>query len=304
MKYTSLISVSLIAALFVACSPSNVTESFPEKIDVGTRPESITKGFDGDYFVTVMGEPGPGNAHVARIHNGEVSVFADGMDEPKGIAFDGENLFCTDLRQVWKIDSEGNKSVLAGERDFPKAIRYLNDAALSPDGRSIFVTDMGANDKMKGPDGSLWPLDSDEAKAMPVIGRVYRISIRSGNVSLSVDSDPLMPCPNGVGFGKDGQMLIGAFFQGNLLERHFDHMHVIGGNGAFRGADAVEQDSKGNYYVSSWSQGKVWKMDSEGNNVTVLIEGLQSGADFYLNEEAGMILVPDMLAGTVTRVDL
>ncbi len=300
MKNSLLLSfvVTTILLFSSACSKS---PQFPESLDIGTRPESITKGFDGDYFVTVMGEKGPGNAHIARIHNGAISIFSDGMDEPKGIAFDGTHLYATDLLRVWKIDSNGEKSELIKEADFPVAISYLNDAAISPDGSSLYITDMGARDKMFGPDG-FWPFESEEAKNIPVIGRVFKISTATGKAEIAIDANPLMPCPNGVGFGKDGQLLVGAFFQGNFLEAHGDHLHVIADG--FRGADAVEQDSKGNYYVSSWKLGKVWKIDGKSLKVTVLIEGMQSAADFYLNEDEGMILLPDMLAGTITRIDI
>lgn len=283
------------------CAESPKIPTFPDSLEIGTRPESITKGFAGDYFVTVMGDPGPGNAHIARIHDGAVSIFSTGMDEPKGIAFDGTYLYATDLKKVWKIDAKGAKSELVGEKDFPVAIRYLNDAAISPDGSELYVTDMGANDKMFGPDG-FWPFDSEEAKNIPVIGRVFKIRLGDRKVEIAVDANPLMPCPNGVGFGKDGQLMIGAFFQGNFLEVDGDQLTVVAAG--FRGADAVEQDSQGNYYVSSWKLAKVWKIDGESKEATVLIEGLQSAADFYLNEDEGMLLLPDMLAGTIIRVDI
>lgn len=292
---------SFLLIAFAGCGPSPERAIFPERIEVGQRPESIVKGFDGDYFVTVMGEPGPGDAIVARISDGVVSTFTDGLDEPKGMAFDGEYLYATDLRRVWRIDREGGKTELAVEGDFPVAIRYLNDAAMGPDGRSLYVTDMGANDRMRGPDG-FWPLDSEGARSIPVVGRVFRISLPDGGVSIAVDTNELMPCPNGVGFGRDGQMLIGAFFRGNLLEQRDGGLRVVADG--MRGADAVEQDSQGNYYVSSWTQGTVWKIDGSSGERSVLIDGFQSAADFYLDEEAGYLLLPDMLAGTVTRVDL
>ncbi|MCH6258975.1 hypothetical protein MLD52_20635 [Puniceicoccaceae bacterium K14] len=289
------------AALFLIPNAQSETHQFPELLEIGSRPESITKGFDGDYFVTVMGEKEPGDAHIARVHKGDVSIFSEEMDEPKGIAFDGTHLYATDLDRVWKIAADGTKRELAVAEDFPVAIEYLNDAAISPEGKSLFITDMGARGGIWGPDG-FWPLDSDEAKALPVIGRVFEINLSNLEIKVAVDTDPLMPCPNGVGFGKDGQIMVGAFFTGNFLEIRDDQLHVVADG--FRGADAVEQDSNGNYYVSSWKFGKVWKIDGASKEVTVLIEGLQSAADFYLNEEEGMILLPDMLAGTITRIDL
>ena len=82
-------------------------------IQVGTRPESVTKGFGGHYYVTVMGDQPPGDAVIKVIKGEQVEVFATGMDEPKGIAFVGGFLVTTDLKRVWKIDAQGNKTVLA-----------------------------------------------------------------------------------------------------------------------------------------------------------------------------------------------
>ena len=42
-------------------------------------------------------------------------------------------------------------------------------------------------------------------------------------------------------------------------------------------------------------------MDADGENLQVLIDGVgrQSTADFYLDEKAGVLLVPDTAHGTV-----
>ncbi len=272
--------------------------TFPDVIDVGTRPESITKGFGGDYFVTVMNGREEGDGVVKRIHGSEVSVFATGFDEPKGICFIGGYLITTDLNKVRKIDSRGNVSILADEDDFPVAISYLNDAAAGPDGKSVYITDMGANTKMNGPYG-MWAIGSDEADALPVIGRVFEIGL-DGSIRIAIDSNPLMPCPNGVGVGKDGQLLVGAFFTGNLLEQTDEGLRIV--HDSMRGADAVEQDSEGYYYVSSWRQGRVWRVAPDGRYSRVLQDGFKSAADFYLEADKRRLLLPDMLAGTVNVI--
>jgi len=270
--------------------------ALPDVIEVGPRPESITKGFGGDFFVTVMNGQEKGDGVIKRIHGSEVSVFARGFDEPKGICFAGGYLFATDLNKVRRIDSKGKVTVLAGESDFPKTVSYLNDAAASLDGKSIYITDMGANTKMHGPNGKLWPLGGKEARDISTIGRVYQISL-DGKVSIAIDANSLMPCPNGVGLGKDGQLMVGGFFTGNLLELRDGKLDVVADS--FRGADAVEQDSDGNYFVSSWKQGRAWKVAPDGKSSRVIIDGLKSAADFYLDEKNRRLLVPDMLAGTI-----
>ena len=151
-------AVLSILLLFAVSFADHHKSALPDVIEVGQRPESITKGFGEDFFVTVMNGKEAGDGVIKRIHGSEVTVFARGFDEPKGICFVGGYLFATDLNKVRRIDSKGKVTILAGESDFPKAMSYLNDAAASLDGKSIYITDMGANTKMHGPNGKLWPL--------------------------------------------------------------------------------------------------------------------------------------------------
>ena len=294
-----LVSVSLLLALIgCSCESEGPAVSFP--VDVGERPESITKGFGGNYFVTVMNGREDGDGVIKVIQGEDVSVFATGLSEPKGIAFLGDYLVASDLQRVVKVDVNGQVSVLAGPAAFPHPPSYLNDVSVDINGTGVYVTDMGANTKMRGPDG-LWPLDSAEAKAMPMIGRVYHITME-GEVTEVIKPNPQMTNPNGVGVGKDDQLLVGAFFQGHFLIKDGEQLKVLASD--LRGADAVEQDSHGNYYVSSWSQAKVWKISEDGSSVEVLKDGFQSAADFYLEEENNRLLLPDMLAGKVYEVSL
>ncbi|RME95555.1 MAG: gluconolaconase [Verrucomicrobia bacterium] len=265
-------------------------------IAVGVRPESVTRGFGGHHYVTVMGEPGPGDGVVKVIRGDRVEVFAEGMDEPKGIAFLGDRLVTADLKRVWQIDAQGRKSLLADESAFPKPVSYLNDVAAAPDGQSVYVTDMGARDKMMDPAGRLWPLGSAEARSLPVLGRVYQIT-RDGKVRLVVQGTRAMACPNGVAAPAKGELLIAEFFYGNLLRWQGPQLRIL--SSGFRGADGIEQGRDGRIYVSSWTQGKLWRLAPDGSSPEVLIEGLRSAADFCLDEEAGELWLPDMKAGQV-----
>lgn len=296
----SLRTATLIVALVAAASARAESARFVQAYPVGDRPESVTRGFDGAYYVTVMGQPGPGDASVKVIQDDAIRTFASGLDEPKGIAFVGDHLVTTDLKRVWKIDAQGHKTLLAEEQAFPKPVSYLNDTAAAPDGRSVFVTDMGAQKAMMGANG-LWPLGSDEADALPAIGRVYRITL-DGEVELVVDAVRKMACPNGVTAPAPGELLVAEFFYGNILRWHDGRLKVL--NTGFRGADAIERGQDGSIYVSSWTQGKVWRLDPRGESPKLLIEGMQSAADFYLDETAHRLLVPDMLAGTVVVYQL
>ena len=272
---------------------------------VGTRPESVTKGFDGHYFVTLMGGRQPGDAVVAIVKSNKVFSFSTGFDEPKGLGFNGTHLILADLTKVWAVDSEGKKSLIAEEKDFPHPIRFLNDVYVTSDRQFVFVSDMGATDKMFDPAGKLWPTGSPEAKALPAIGRVYRIRLKDKKITVEIPENPAMPTPNGVFVKRDGTILVADFFTGNIIESKRGKASAI--RTGFRGADGIDLDRNGNVYVSSWTDGKLWRISMNPaavDNPKVLIDGLKSAADFYVDDEARQIVIPDMNAGTLVFLPL
>jgi len=269
-------------------------------IDVGTRPESVTRAFGNDLFVTVMNGTNPGDGVIKRIRGRDVSVFAKGLDEPKGLAFVANSLVASDLTRLVRIDETGKVSILASSIDFPHEVLYLNDVAAAPDGNGVYVTDMGDRSNLWESPGVFYSLESDEARAIQAVGRVYHVTL-DGKVTEVIRPSKLMLCPNGVAVGKDGQLLVTGFFNGNLLEYRNGDLQIV--QGGLRGADGVEQDTGGNYYVSSWNQGKVWLIGESGG-ISVIVDGLQTAADFYLDEEKGVLYVPDMKAGKVYAINL
>ena len=275
-------------------------------VKIGERPESVTKGFGGKYYITVMNSPDTeGDAVIKMLDGDKVTVFAKGLNEPKGIAFTGDYLITADQTRVMKIDRKGNVSILADKKSFPREVSFLNDVAVSHDRKSVFVTDMGAISKMFDPDKerTLWPLKSKQAKEVPALGCVYQITL-DGKISDAVSSgQKLVPGPNGVGrSGKTG-LLLGDFFTGNIVRKTKKGKLRVIAEG-LRGADAVDSDGKGGIYVSSWTQGKVWKLSENAKKKELLLEGLKSAADFYLDRKAKKLIVPDMLAGTLIFVDI
>jgi hypothetical protein len=270
-------------------------------VNVGVKPESITKGFNGNYYVTIMSGIEDGDGEVVEISNKGVKVFAKGFDEPKGIVYLDDHLYFSDITRIWKVDKDGNASIFINKENFPYEVLYLNDVAKDAEGKGIYVADMGATKYMRDENSMLWPLDSEQAKLVPKLGRIYHVDLE-GQVSIAQDTSSLMLNPNGVGIDNNGNIMVGAFFLGNFLVKRDGKLTPL--KGQYRGADAVEQDSKGNYYISSWTSGAVWKINGETEESTVLINELKSAADFYLEEDKGRLLLPDMMAGMIYAVNI
>ena len=293
------IGISVIAMFSLSGCTHQPEIQFPIKI--GVNPESITKGFDDNYYVTLMNGSEDGDGEVVEISKKGVKVFAKGFDEPKGIVFLKDHLYLSDLTRIWKVDINGNASVFIKKEDFPEEVLYLNDVAVDAESNGIYVSDMGATKYMRDENNVLWPLDSEQAKLVPQLGRIYHVDLE-GHVSIAQDTSSLMLNPNGVGIDNNGNIMVGAFFLGNFLVKRDGKLTPL--KGQFRGADGVEQDSKGNYYVSSWASGTVWKIDGISEELIILIDGLKSAADFYLEEDKERLLLPDMVAGMIYAVDI
>ena len=292
--------------LFLATILSITTALAERKIiEIGTKPESVCRGFGGKLYVTMLNGGEPGDGEIKVLDGDKHEVFAKGLNNPKGMAFVGGFLVVADETVVRKIDKKGKVTVLAEAKDFPKEVTFLNDVATSRDGKSVYVTDMSHPKWMFDPDGErkLWPVDSDKAIA-PMTGCVYKVTL-DGKVSVAVPpGDKRMPGPNGVTVtGKKDKetLLMGDFFTGNIVAYADKKLRVVAKG--MRGADAVEV--LGNkIYVSSWPLGKVWAYDRETKKTTVLADDFTTAADFYLDRKGKQLVIPDMLAGKIVFLPL
>jgi sugar lactone lactonase YvrE len=272
-------------------------------VALGANPESVAHGFEGKLFVSLMGPSrlaGDGDGKIVVLEGDTPQDFASGMDDPKGLVFVANQLVTADFNRVWKVNAAGEKSLLAGPDAFPQPPVYLNDVAVAADGNSVLVTDMGARDKALGPDG-LWPLDSAEAKAVPAVGRVYRITLE-GVVSEVIAPDPQIPCPNGIEVLQNGRIRIAEFFTGAILEWHEGKWTKL--TDGHRSADGIGHDRKGRNYVSEVRTGKVWRYEADWSGKREVAAGLTSAADLLVDDAAGMLIIPDTRAGSLVFVPL
>lgn len=291
-----------LLSLCVVASCSSICLADTRKIDVGSNPESVTKGFGGKYYVTLMGatrNDGDGDGAVVVIEDDKAKPFVTGLNDPKGIVFLNGSLITADFTKVWKINEKGEKTLLAGPEAFPHPILFLNDVVIAADGKSILVTDMGARDKIAGPNG-FWALDSEEAKAVPAVGRIYQIT-SDGKVTEVIAADERMKCPNGVDVTPDGKIRVAEFFTGTIYECSKGGWKTLAEG--HRSADAIVHDSKGTFYVTEVRTGNVWRY-TPGGEKTKMGEGLTAAADAFVDEKAGVLVVPETKTGQLVFLPL
>ena len=274
-------------------------------LKVGTKPESVCRGFDDKLYVTMINEEEPGDGGINVVDGDTVKTFCRGMNSPKGLAFVGGFLVCSDETTVWKVDQAGVASRLAQKDDFPNPVEFLNDVVASKDGKSVYVAEMGQPGWMFDPDGErkLWPIDSDKAKP-PMKGCVYKVGL-DGQIKLAVPAgNKMLLAPNGVTVIGDADkevLVMGDFFPGNIVSYDGATFEILATG--MRGADAVEF-GEDVIYVSSWPLGKVWKFDRKTKKTTVLSEDFTTAADFFFDHKNKQLIVPDMIEGTLTFLPL
>jgi hypothetical protein len=302
MKTPRTLVRSSLAVLFAAtlgCSESAEPARQMSELMVGQRPESVTRGFGGRLYVSVQNAEGMADDGEVRMVDGtQVTVFARGMKEPKGIALVGNYLVVTDLTRVLKIDSMGAVTPLAEATAFPGPTIFLNDAAAEPGGQTVLISEMGQVAKAFVA-GMLVGTTSAEASQIMPEARLYRITVPGGQVSIAVDKSPQILLLNGVAAPAAGRLLLAEFFFGNILEVTGTTVNML--TTGYRGADGIEQDSQGNIFISSFSQGKVWKLDRAGKNEQTILDGRNFGstADHYLDVQNKQLVIPDTGKGTL-----
>ena len=292
----------LCLALCLFSSSWLVAESTPRTIVIGKKPESVCRGFGSKLYVTLINGDEPGDGTIVALDGDTVTTFATGFNNPKGLVFVGQQLITADETTLWTIDKTGKATKLVEAQNFPQPIEFLNDVAVGKDGESVYVSEMSNPAPMFDPSGErkLWALDSEEAKTLPNKGCVYKVTLK-GEISVAVPAgNPALKFPNGVAVGGNKEMervFVGDFFSGDITNYRDGKYHIIASG--MRGIDGITV-GKDFIYASSWTQGKVWKVDRKTKELKVIHEGLQTAADFFYDAKNMQLVVPDMEAGTLT----
>ncbi len=290
MNHTIKIGLSLLAALWMLGCQSTQESAMtnPQKITGLKTPESVVQARDGRIYVSEINEFGKdGDGQISVIdRDGKVSVFATGLDDPKGITIIGDNLYVADKTQVLKIDRTGKVSVLVSADQFNSKPIFLNDLEADPQG-NLYVSDSG---DILGKGGG---------------GAIYRIS-PDAKVKLLINEqqDARIKAPNGLLADDTGNFLLVVDFTSGILyslnTRTGQLTDIAEG---FGGGDGVVHHSNGTMFVSDWKNGKVFAVDTKGD-VTLIKDGYQAAADIAITKDEHYLLVPDMKAGELDFISL
>lgn len=290
----NLISVFVIATTLISVGCANeaqeteVAQDTPkQKISGLKTPESVVQGKDGRIFISEINEWDKADGQITVIDtSGNASVFTKGLDDPKGLAIIGENLFVADKNKIIKITPDGKTSVFVATEAFAVTPQFFNDLEADPQG-NLYVSDSG--DIMGTGKG----------------GIIYKIDA-NGQVKLLIDGkqDERVMAPNGLLADDTGDVLIYVDFTSGVLYTYNQKTQALTDIAeGFGGGDGVVHHSNGTMYVSDWKNGKVFSINTKGD-VSLLKEGYQSAADIAITKDEAYLMVPDMKAGELDFIPL
>lgn len=277
LVYTLIVAAGLISS----ASAANALPA-PSISDL-KNPESVAVSPDGRVFVSCIGEfDKNGDGTIVVIENGKARTFATGLDDPKGIGFYQDILYVADKNRVWRITKDGETFLFAPPNAFPTTPLFLNDLVVDSESGTIFVSDSG---DLKGNEGA-----------------VYRISPK-GLVDVVINKErlPQLNSPNGLALDGASHLLLVDFGTGFLHRIKLATGAVEKISEGFVGADGLCWDRHGRLYVSNWKEGTIHVIPRPGAKPVVHTSGLKSAADLCLSPNPSKLLVPDMLAGTLTE---
>lgn len=282
---------TLILSLALMLNSAQVfadTHTHPQKVTGLKTPESAVQAKDGRIFVSEINEFGKdGDGQITMIDkHGKSSVYATGLDDPKGLAIIGNNLYIADKNKIIKVTPDAKASVFVHANQFIYPPLFLNDLEADLQG-NLYVSDSG---DILGKGGG---------------GAIYKIS-PDGKVQLLISDkqDARVKAPNGLLADDTGNFLLMVdFMTGILYSLNTQTQQLTDVAEGFGGGDGVVHHSNGNMYVSDWKNGKVFAVDTKGD-VRLLKDGYKAAADIAMTKDEAYLLVPDMKAGELDFIPL
>ena len=240
------------------------------------------------YVSNVNGTPldKDGNGYISRVTpDGKLETlkWIEGLNAPKGMVMQGAKLYVSDIDRLIEIDAVAGK--IANSYPAEGAI-FLNDTAVDAAG-NVYVSDIAAR--------KIWQL-------------------KDGKMSIWYGDDGLMH-PNGLrveggklivaGWGRDMHDDGSTTVQGNLftIDLATKALDNLGGGQPIGNLDGLERDSAGNFLVTDWFHGALFRIREDGSYDT-LLDLNQGSADLEVVDDGKTAIVPMMMDNAITAYSI
>ena len=189
------------------------------------------------------------------------------LHAPKGLDIIGDTLYVTDIDFVRGFDKKTGK--LLYDLDLTRfGASFLNDLTHDPEG-NLYVTDMKSH-------------------------MILKILTQGDHQAFILAQDPSLKGPNGIVFQPStGKLVVVTWNSGSILEVDpTGRIKVLLDSPGLKNLDGVDIDETGNFYVSSFTDGRIYTITPDFKKVRLLKEGLTTPADINLDRAHHRLLIP------------
>ena len=284
---SKVVSLFAFALLMGAGSASSLAET-KEKWSLGgfSHPESVDLDIPHQvlYVSNINGGPldKDGNGFISLLsRDGKLVTlkWVEGLNAPKGMVMQGFNLYVTDIDRLVQIDTRTGKIT----NTYPaEGAKFLNDPAVDAKG-NVYATDIAKRKIWQLKDGkmSLW-YDTEDLQHVNGLRVIY-----GGKLLVA-------------GFGRDMQDDGSTKTLGNLftIDLKTKELKNLGDGRPVGNLDGLERDAHGNFLVTDFNAGALYRVHKDGSFETLL--DLKAGsADLDVIDKGHTAIIPRMLEDTV-----
>ena len=250
-------------------------------------PESMLWDPDADVYLVsnIQGKPGDldKNGFISKVSpDGKILElkWIDGtkkgadLSAPKGMALVGDTLYVADINTVRKFDRKTGKP--KGKIAILASV-FLNDLSLSPDGKSLYVSDSALKVDAKGITGT-----GDDA--------IFVIDVKNGSWKPLIKNKDLKG-PNGLLADTDGVWVV------TMLANELYHVNTKGVKGPSTmlpkgGLDGIVKLPDGSLLISSWEAQAIFR-GLPGVEFKEFLTNAPSPADIGFDSNRSNVLIPN-----------
>lgn len=228
-----------------------------------------------------MGKDAKGYIAKVSLDGKKVDKWVDGLKAPKGLAIANGHLFVGDVDELVEINIADGKIVAKHKA---AGAGLLNDVAADAKG-NIYVSDTGAGGVYKYADGKIEKWADDKVLA--------------GANGLVVEGDNLIVSTWGILTGNGFETSeLGRVVSISLADKKITELD---GGKPVGNLDGLVSLGGGNYIMSDWMAGKIFKFSSGGKTEPII--SLDKGnADMGYDPATKTMYVPQMMKGTLHAV--
>lgn len=230
-----------------------------------------------------MGKDAKGYIAKVSMDGKKVEKWVDGLKAPKGLAVSNGKMYVGDVDELVEIDIAAGKIV--AKHKAPGA-GLLNDVAATANG-DVYVTDTGAGGVFKLSGGKIekWADDKILAGANGILAEGDNLIVNTWGILTG----------NGFETSAPGRVVSIAIADKKITE--------LDGGKPVGNLDGFVSLGGGNYIVSDWMAGKIFKFSAGGKTEPVIDLG-QGNADIGYDPASKILYVPQMMKGTLHAIQL